>query len=82
MHIFHAMDAIKFDTTKVDVQKLWLLIQQDCNTRIGNLADEKRKNPAIQTILNKYTYDNQTMRLKVLTNATGREMDYHFFYYG
>lgn len=76
MHIFPAMDAIKFDATKVDIQKLWLLIQQDCNARIGNLAEEIRKNPAIQTTLSKYDRDYQTMNLKVLDNATGREMDY------
>lgn len=63
MHIFHAMDAIKFDTTKVDMQKLWLLIQKDCNARIDNLAEEKRKNPVIQAVLSKYNYDNQIVRL-------------------
>lgn len=76
MHIFHALDDMKFDTTKVDIEKLWLLIQQDCNARINNLDEEKRKNPTIQIVLDKYKYDNQINRLKVLTDATGREMDY------
>ena len=58
MHIFHAMDAIKFDTTKVDMQKLWLLIQQDCNTRIGNLDEEKKKTPAVQTVTDKQAAQN------------------------
>lgn len=76
MHIFHALDDMKFDTTKVDISKLWLLIQQDCNARINNLDEEKRKNPTIQIVLNKYNYDTQINRLKVLNDATGREMDY------
>lgn len=76
MHIFHALDDMKFDTTKVDIEKLWLLIQQDCNARINNLDEEKRKNPTIQIVLDKYKYDNQINRLKVLNDATGREMDY------
>lgn len=76
MHIFPAMDAIKFDVTKVDMQKLWLLIQEDCNARIGNLEEEKRKNPAIQATISKYDHDYQTMNLRVLNAATGREMDY------
>ena len=76
MHIFHALDDMKFDTTKVDIQKLWLLIQQDCNARINNLDEEKRKNPTIQIVLDKYKYDHQIVRLKVLNDATGREMDY------
>lgn len=76
MHIFHALDDMKFDTTKVDIEKLWLLIQQDCNARINNLDEEKRTNPAIQIVLDKYKRDNQINRLKVLNDATGREMDY------
>lgn len=76
MHIFHALDDMKFDTTKVDIEKLWLLIQQDCNARINNLDEEKRKNPTIQIVLDKYNYDHQITQLKVLKDATGREMDY------
>ena len=76
MHIFHALDDMKFDTTKVDIQKLWLLIQKDCNARINNLAEEKRKNPTIQIVLDKYNYDHQITQLNVLKDATGREMDY------
>ena len=76
MQMFHAIYTLDFDTTQVDIQKLWSLIQTDCNARIDNLAAEKRKNPAIQATLDKYRYDNQITKLRVLNDATGREMDY------
>ncbi len=76
MQMFQAFRSLDFDITQVDIQKLWLLIQRDCNARIDNLAEEKRKNPAIQAMLNKYKFDNQVTKLRVLNDATGREMDY------
>lgn len=76
MNVFKVLENRKNDTLKIDGVELWNLIQEDCHKRLDNPEAEKRKNPAIYDMMQKYTYDTSKIKMIVNDYVEPREYDY------
>lgn len=76
MSIFKVLEDRKNDKVKVDYQKLWEMIQIECKTRIQNLSVEKKSNPAIHNLLQRYDYDTRKFKMVINDYIDVRENDY------
>ena len=76
MAAFQVLENRKNDTLKIDRVKFWNLIQTDCHKRLENLEQEKRNNPAVCNMLQKYEHDTQKVKMVVNDYVEPREYDY------
>lgn len=82
----YCMSAIKVlvdkknDIVKINIFELMNLIQEDCRKRLNNLEYEKRNNFAVNSMLQKYKYDTQKVKMIVNDYVDGREYDYMYAY--
>ena len=76
MNFFKVLEDRKNDKVDVDKTELANLIREDCIKRFGNMEYEKRKTPAIQSVLQKYEFDTQGVKMIVNDYVEPREYDY------
>ena len=76
MNFFKVLEDRKNDKVDVDKTELANLIREDCIKRFGNMEYEKRKTPAIQSVLQKYESDTQGVKMIVNDYVEPREYDY------
>ena len=76
MTTFQVLENRKNDTLKIDQVKLWDLIQGDCRKRLENLEQEKRNNPTIRNMFQKYERDTSKIKMVVNDYVEPREYDY------
>lgn len=80
MNVVKVLVDRKNDAVRINISELMGLIQEDCHKRLENLEYEKRNNPAIQAMLQKYQYDTQKVKMIVNDDVEGREYDYIYAY--
>lgn len=80
MNALNVLMDRKNDTVKVNASELIKLIDEDCHKRLRNLEYEKRNNPALQDMLQKYQYDTQKVKMVVNDYVDAREYDYIYTY--
>jgi len=76
MSTFKVLEDRKDDTVKVNGTMFWKLVQEDCHKRLQNLEQEKRNNPAIRSMFQKYEYDTSKIKMIVNDYVEPREYDY------
>lgn len=80
MNIFKVLTDRKNDTVKINMSELRDFVQENCHKRLDNLEYEKRNNPTIQDMLQKYNYDTQKVKMVINDYVEGREYDYIYAY--
>lgn len=78
MNIIKVLVDRKNDTVKINMSELMGLIQEDCRRHLSNLEYEKKTNPTIQDMLQKYNHDTQKVKMIINDYVEGREYDYIF----
>lgn len=78
MNTFHVLENRANDVINIDRIEFWTLVQDDCHRRIENLESERKKNPAIQDMFQKYELDNQ--KVKMIENDYIDSREYDFIY--
>lgn len=76
MNTFNVLENRENDIIKIDRVEFWNIIQEDCNKRLENLEYEKRNNPAIHNMFQKYELDTSKVKMVVNDYVEPREYDY------
>lgn len=76
MNTFHVLENRADDIINIDRIEFWTLVQDDCHRRIENLESERRRNPAIHDMFQKYELDNQKVKMIENDYIDSREYDY------
>ncbi|WP_285824056.1 hypothetical protein [Schaedlerella arabinosiphila] len=78
MNTFHVLENNVNDIINVDRIEFWTLVQDDCHKRIENLEFEKRNNPAIHDMFQKYELNTQ--KVKMIENEYVHPQEYDYIY--
>ena len=78
MNTFHVLENNADNIINIDRIEFWTLVQDDCHKRIENLEFEKRNNPAIHDMFQKYELNSQ--KIKMVENDYVNPQEYDYIY--
>ena len=78
MNTFHLLENNADNIINIDRIEFWTLVQDDCHRRIENLEFEKRNNPAIHDMFQKYELNSQ--KIKMVENDYVNPQEYDYIY--